>query len=73
MLAEIEIVWATFLFCCVRYENTFVKSEFEHLQQEHTQTVETMKLQHETEVTNLRKEREAILSANFPKLLLLFL
>ncbi|XP_013415985.1 centrosomal protein of 83 kDa-like [Lingula anatina] len=46
----------------LRYEFSFLKSEMEHEREEQKKLVEDMKLQHEAEVANLRKEREVILA-----------
>lgn len=43
----------------LKYEYSFLKSEYEHDKQQQQQVVEEIKLRHEAEVTNLRKEREA--------------
>ncbi|CAH1784057.1 unnamed protein product [Owenia fusiformis] len=45
----------------LRYEYSFLKSEYEHEQQEFKRITDEMKLQHEAEVTNLRKERETVI------------
>lgn len=43
----------------LKHELFFLKSEYEHEQTESRQILAEMKLQHDAEVTNLRKEREA--------------
>ncbi|XP_064633317.1 centrosomal protein of 83 kDa-like [Lineus longissimus] len=46
----------------LRYEYSFLKSEYEHDKVEQQRILDEMKLQHEAEVTNLRKEREATIA-----------
>ncbi|XP_033114662.1 centrosomal protein of 83 kDa-like [Anneissia japonica] len=46
----------------LRYEHSFLKSEFEHEQAEHKRIMEETTLQYETEIDNLRKDREAIIA-----------
>ncbi|KAK6176330.1 hypothetical protein SNE40_014634 [Patella caerulea] len=46
----------------LRYELSFVKSEYEHEKLEHQRILEEMKLQCETEVSNLRKERDSTIN-----------
>lgn len=45
----------------IRYEYSFLKSEYEHDKLENARIIEEMKLQNEAEVLNLRKERENLL------------
>lgn len=45
----------------LRYEFSFLSSEYEHDKLEHKRVLDELKMQHEAEVTNLRKEREAII------------
>ncbi len=46
----------------LRYEQSFLKSEFEHQTAEQARMMEEMRLVHEAEVANLRREREELLS-----------
>ncbi|XP_071961397.1 centrosomal protein of 83 kDa-like [Antedon mediterranea] len=46
----------------LRYEHSFLKSEFEHAQVESKRILEETTLQYETEIENLRKDREAIVA-----------
>ncbi|XP_038061633.1 centrosomal protein of 83 kDa-like [Patiria miniata] len=46
----------------LRYEHSFLKSEYEHETTEHKRVVEEMKLQYETEIENLHKDKEAIVA-----------
>lgn len=46
----------------VNYELSFVKSECDHRTAEYQRILEELKLQHEAEVTNLRKERETVIT-----------
>ncbi|XP_014674367.1 PREDICTED: centrosomal protein of 83 kDa-like isoform X2 [Priapulus caudatus] len=43
----------------LRYELSFLKSEYEHQQAEHQRVIEEMKMRHGAEVGGLRKDREA--------------
>ncbi|XP_071490430.1 centrosomal protein of 83 kDa-like [Diadema antillarum] len=46
----------------LRYEHSFLKSEYEHEQAEHKRMVEEVKMQYETEIANLVKDKEAIVA-----------
>ncbi|XP_071818029.1 centrosomal protein of 83 kDa-like isoform X1 [Apostichopus japonicus] len=46
----------------LRYENTFLKSEYEHEQAERKRVMEEMKSQHEAEIESLRKDKETIIA-----------
>ncbi|XP_072026442.1 centrosomal protein of 83 kDa-like isoform X2 [Amphiura filiformis] len=46
----------------LRYEHSFVKSEYEHQQAEHKRVLEELKLQYESEISNLHKDKEAIIA-----------
>ncbi|XP_030839312.1 centrosomal protein of 83 kDa-like isoform X2 [Strongylocentrotus purpuratus] len=46
----------------LRYENSFIKSEYEHEQAEHKRVVEEIKMQYETEIKNLHRDKEAIVA-----------
>ncbi|XP_071810483.1 centrosomal protein of 83 kDa-like [Asterias amurensis] len=46
----------------LRYEHSFLKSEYEHETAEHKRIMEEMKLQYETEIENLHKDKEAIIA-----------
>lgn len=46
----------------LRYEQSFLKSEFEHQSSEQNRMMEEMRLVHEAEVGNLRREREEMLA-----------
>ncbi|XP_031563068.1 centrosomal protein of 83 kDa-like [Actinia tenebrosa] len=45
----------------LRYDYSFLKSEYEHEQTQHKQIVEELQAQYEIDVTSLRKERDALL------------
>nr|KAG5711378.1 hypothetical protein BaRGS_006075 [Batillaria attramentaria] len=57
---ENKEAWATV--SKLRYELSFVKSEYEHDKTEHARQLQDLKMQQDLEVTNLRKERDATLS-----------
>ncbi|XP_077984111.1 centrosomal protein of 83 kDa-like [Glandiceps talaboti] len=44
----------------LRYEYSFLKQEYEHDKSENNRVIEEVKMQYETELENLRKERETI-------------
>lgn len=46
----------------LKYEYSFLKTEYEHERQESQRVVEEMRLRHEAEVSNLRKERETLIA-----------
>jgi coiled-coil domain-containing protein 41 len=46
----------------LKYDYSFLKSEYEHQRQEHQRVVEELTLRYEAEVTNLRHERESTLA-----------
>ncbi|XP_076448192.1 uncharacterized protein LOC143284928 isoform X2 [Babylonia areolata] len=46
----------------LRYEISFLKAEYEHDKAEHARQLQDLKLHHEVEVSNLRKERDATLA-----------
>ncbi|XP_025106965.1 centrosomal protein of 83 kDa-like isoform X2 [Pomacea canaliculata] len=46
----------------LRYELSFVKAEYEHGKTDYGRQLQELKMQHELELTNLRKERDATLS-----------
>ncbi|XP_041350468.1 centrosomal protein of 83 kDa-like isoform X2 [Gigantopelta aegis] len=46
----------------VRYELSFIKSEYEHVNLEHQRVLEEITLQHNAEVENLRKERDSTIT-----------
>ena len=56
--------------CCrtqynqLKYEYTFLKAEFEHERAEHQGVVDEMKMLHEKETTNLRRERDILINKN---------
>ncbi len=45
----------------LKYEYSFLKSVYEHDKQENARILDEMKMRHEAEVSNLRKEREMII------------
>ncbi|XP_044310880.1 centrosomal protein of 83 kDa isoform X2 [Varanus komodoensis] len=44
----------------LRYEHTFLKSEFEHQKEEHARILEEKKLKYESEITRLDKDKEEL-------------
>ena len=56
--------------CCrtqynqLKYEYSFLKAEFEHDRAEHQGVVDEMKVLHEEETTNLRRERDILINKN---------
>ncbi|NXD09588.1 CEP83 protein, partial [Nothocercus nigrocapillus] len=44
----------------LRYENTFLKSEFEHQKEEHARILEEKKIRYEAEITRLDKDKEEL-------------
>ncbi|XP_027535690.1 centrosomal protein of 83 kDa [Neopelma chrysocephalum] len=44
----------------LRYEHTFLKSEFEHQQEEHARTLEQKKIKYEAEIARLDKDKEEL-------------
>ncbi|XP_044533710.1 centrosomal protein of 83 kDa isoform X4 [Gracilinanus agilis] len=44
----------------LRYEHTFLKSEFEHQKEEYMRILEEMKIKYEAEVTRLEKDKEEV-------------
>nr|XP_054752286.1 centrosomal protein of 83 kDa-like isoform X1 [Lytechinus pictus] len=46
----------------LRYEHSFLKSEYEHEQAEQKRVVEEIKMQYKTEIKNLHRDKEAIVA-----------